>query len=63
MTHIATLECSICSALILVYPQDQPADPGIGWSTVDTEACQAPPVDRCPHALTEVKRRFPELYR
>ena len=63
MTKIATLECSICTALLEVFPQDQPREPGVGWSTVDAEACKAPPVSRCPHAVTEVKRRFPELFR
>jgi hypothetical protein len=63
MAKLATLECTTCAALLEVYPRDVSDEPGVGWTTVDEECCKAAPVRRCPHALAEIKRRFPELYR
>jgi hypothetical protein len=42
MTHIATLECTLCSALLLVYPQDEPAASRLGWDTPDANTCNVP---------------------
>jgi hypothetical protein len=56
---LMTIECSTCSALIEVYPQDVPGEPSVGWSTRDEEFCKAPPLRRCPHARAEIKRQFP----
>jgi hypothetical protein len=58
-SKLATIECSTCSALIEVYPQ--PGEPGIAWGVLDADLCKAPPLNRCPHARGEVKRRFPEV--
>jgi hypothetical protein len=59
MANIATIECSTCSALLEVYPQDVPGEPSLGCSTRDGELCKAPPLRRYPHAWAEIKRRFP----
>ena len=59
MANIATIECSTCSALLEVYPQDVPGESSLGCSTRDGELCKAPPLRRCPHAWAEIKRRFP----
>ena len=58
LTKMATLECSTCSSLLRVYPQDEPAEPNFGWNALDADQCKAPPIRRCPHARAEVKRRF-----
>jgi hypothetical protein len=59
---VATIECSTCSALLEVYPQDVPGDPALGWDALDDgHLCQAPPLKRCPHARAEIKLRFPNF--
>ena len=30
-----------------------------GWNTFDEDRCKLPPLRRCPHALAEIKIRFP----
>jgi hypothetical protein len=57
-SKMATIECSTCSTLLEVYPQDAPGEPNIGWKALDADRCTAPPIKRCPHARAEVKRRF-----
>jgi hypothetical protein len=58
ITKMATIECSTCATLLEVYPQDEPAEPNFGWNALDADQCKAPPINRCPHARAEVKRRF-----
>jgi hypothetical protein len=58
MLKMATIECSTCSTLLEVYPQDAPGGPNLGWTALDADQCKAPPINRCPHARAEVKRRF-----
>jgi len=59
MSKMATIECSTCSTLLEVYPQDAPGKPNLCWSALDADLCKAPPVNRCPHARAEVKRLYP----
>jgi hypothetical protein len=58
LTKMATLECSSCPTLLEVYPQEMPGEPNLGWNALDTDQCKASPINRCPHARAEVKRRF-----
>ena len=58
ITKMATIECSTCSTLLEVYPQDAPGEPNLGWTALDEDRCTAPPIRRCPYARGEVKRRF-----
>jgi hypothetical protein len=58
---VATIECSTCSALLEVHPQDVPGEPNLGWNTLDEDRCKAPPLKRCPHARAEIKLRFPTV--
>jgi hypothetical protein len=58
ITKMATIECSTCSTLLEVYPQDAPGEPNLGWNALDADLCRAAPIERCPHARAEVKRRF-----
>jgi hypothetical protein len=58
ITKMATIECSICSTLLEVYPQEAPNEPNMGWNALDADVCRAPPIRRCPHARAKVKRRF-----
>ena len=46
ITKMATIECSTCSTLLEIFPQEAPGEPNLGWTI------------RCPHARAEVKRRF-----
>ena len=57
---MATIECSTCSTLLEIYPQDAPGEPNLGWTALNADQCRAPPIRRCPHARMEVKRRFPD---
>jgi hypothetical protein len=34
-TKVATIECSTCAALLEVYPQNVPGEPGLGWDVLD----------------------------
>ena len=56
---LASIECVQCSALLEVYPQRTPGKPALEWITQDENLCKSPPVSRCPHARTEIERRFP----
>jgi hypothetical protein len=56
---LASIECAQCSTLLEVYPQRIPEKPAIEWITQDENLCKSPPVSRCPHARTEIERRFP----
>ena len=59
-TKLATIECSTCSVLLEVYPQNTPGQPSLGWNALeDGQLCKVPPLKRCPHARTAVKLRFP----
>jgi hypothetical protein len=59
-TKVATIECSTCSALLEIYPQNEPGEPSLGWDVLDDgELCKAPPLRRCPRARAEIKLRFP----
>ena len=58
MTKMATIECSTCSTLLEVYSREKPGEPNLGWNALDADLCKAPPINRCPHARDEVKRRF-----
>jgi hypothetical protein len=59
-TKVATIECSTCSALLEIYPQNVPGEPSLGWDVLDDgELCKAPPLRRCPRARAEIKLRFP----
>jgi hypothetical protein len=58
ISKMATIECSTCSTLLEVYPQDRPGKPNLCWNALDDDQCRAPPFKRCPHARDEVKRRF-----
>ena len=58
-SRLAMLECATCSAILEVFPHS--ADPGIAWEVLDADLCKAPPLNRCPHARAEIKRRFPEF--
>ena len=58
ISKMATIECSTCATLLEVYPHDEPGQPNLCWKALDTDRCQAPPINRCPHARAEVKRRF-----
>jgi hypothetical protein len=61
-TKLATIECSTCSALLEVYPQDAPGEPSLGWDALDDgQLCDAPPLKRCPHARADIKMRFPAV--
>jgi len=60
ITKMATIECSTCSTLLEIYPQDAPGEPNLGWTALDEDLCKAPPIKRCPHSRAEVKRRFAE---
>jgi hypothetical protein len=60
ITKMATIECSTCSTLLEIYPQDAPGEPNLGCSALDEDLCKAPQIKRCPHARAEVKRRFAE---
>jgi hypothetical protein len=57
-SKMATIECSTCSTLLEVYPQDEPGKPNLCWTALDDDQCKAPPISRCPYARDEVKRRF-----
>ena len=59
--RVALIECSICSALLEIHPQEITGEPGFGWSARDEDLCKAPPLKRCPHAHAETKRRFPDF--
>ena len=59
MADMVMIDCSTCSALIDVYPQDAPGEPSLDWSTRDEDLCKAPPLRRCPHAPAAMKKRFP----
>ena len=61
MTKMATIECSTCSTLLEIYPQETPGEPNLGWNALDADLCKAPPINRCPHARAEVKRRFADF--
>jgi hypothetical protein len=57
---VATIECSTCSALLEVYPQDVPGEPSLGWDALnDGHLCKAPPMRRCPYARAEIKALSP----
>jgi len=56
---LASIECEQCSALLEVYPLRAPGKQSLEWITRDESLCKSPPVSRCPHAHTEVERRFP----
>jgi hypothetical protein len=59
-SKVATIECSTCSALLEIYPQNVPGEPSLGWDVLDdAELCKPPPLKRCPHARAEIKLRFP----
>ena len=61
-TKLTTIECSTCSVLLEVYPQNTPGQPTLGWNALeDDQLCKAPPLGRCPHAWAEVKRLFPDF--
>jgi len=60
---LATIECSICSAWIEVYPQDARDGPTVAWNMRDEELCKSPPAGRCPQVRAEIKRRFPDFDR
>jgi hypothetical protein len=63
MSKMATIECSAYSVLLEIYPQDVGVgEPGVAWSTRDEELWMTPPVRRCPHAVGEIKRRFPGFH-
>ena len=34
-SKLATIECSTCSVLLEVYPQDLPGEPSLCWNTLD----------------------------
>jgi len=59
MSKVATIECSTWPALLELYPQNVVGEPSPAWSTRDEALCKAPPVWRCPHAVGEIKPRFP----
>ena len=59
ISKLATIECATCSGLIEVFPQIE--NPGLGWSMIDEDFCKTPPLNRCPYARAEIKRRFPEI--
>ena len=61
ISKMATLECATCSTLLEVYPQDQPGEPNLCWTALDANQCKAPPINRCPDARAEVKRRFADF--
>jgi len=58
MSKMATIECSTCSTLLEICPKDARGEPNLCWSALDADLCKAPPINRCPHARSEVKRRF-----
>ena len=58
---LAIIECSTCSALLEIYPQDVPGEPSLGWNALDENRCQSPPLRRCRHARAEIKLRFPAV--
>jgi len=58
ITKMATIECSTCSTLLEVYPQDAQGEPNLSWRALDADQCKAPPIKRCPYARAEVKLRF-----
>jgi hypothetical protein len=49
-SKVATIECSTCSTLLEIYPQDAPGEPNLGWNALDADQCKAPAIRRCPHA-------------
>jgi hypothetical protein len=57
ISKMATIQCSTCSTLLEVYPQDEPRKPNLCWTALDDDRCKAPPITRCPHARDAVKRR------
>ena len=58
ISKMATIECATCSTLLELYPQDEPGQPNLRWNALDEDQCRAPPINRCPNARAEVKRRF-----
>jgi hypothetical protein len=57
ISKMATIECSTCSTLLEVHPQDEPGEPNLCWIALDADQCKAPPIHRC-YVRAEVKRRF-----
>jgi len=56
---LASIECSRCSALLEVFPQNAPGTATLEWITPDENLCLAPPVSRCPYARADIERRYP----
>jgi len=61
MDRAALIECSTCSAVLEIHPQEITGEPRLGWSARDEGLCRVPPLRRCPHAYAEAKRRFPDF--
>ena len=57
---LATIECAICAAWIEVYRRYTADQAIIAWDARVAELCQQPPLERCPQARVEVRRRFPD---
>jgi hypothetical protein len=57
-SKLATIECSTCSALLDVRPQDGPGEPNLCWIVLDADVCKLPPNNRCPYARAAIKQRF-----
>jgi hypothetical protein len=45
---VATIECSTCSALLEVYPQDVPGEPSLGWDALNDGRLQSASDDTTP---------------
>ena len=58
---LATIECTVCSALIEVFRRYEPDRATIFWSTQDDHSCEQLPVASCLRAHAEVKLRYPEV--
>ena len=59
---LTTIECSTCSVLLEIFLQNTPGQPSLGWNALESgQVCKAPPLGRCPHAWSEVKRLFPDF--
>jgi len=56
---LASIECEQCAALLEFYPRSGRDVPSIEWITRDENLCKSPPVNRCPYAHAEARRRFP----
>src|SRR5205085_12464319 len=58
---LATIECSVCSAWIEIFPPSEREGPSIAWNMRDEELCKSPPAGRCPRAQVDIRRRFPDF--